>query len=90
MVIPLSCCNRAADVLIDWFGPEDLKHVVGGSKWWQVRGLDGVDSEWVTEKEYLAPAPATTDKKYSTEEMNIIRMDHLDTVMVCDAYIHAR
>ncbi|GJE84268.1 alpha/beta-hydrolase [Phanerochaete sordida] len=85
VLIPLSCCNRAADMLIDWFGPEDLKLVVGGEKWWQVRGLDGLDAEWVTEKEYLAPPPSKTDRKYSTEEMNIVRMDHLETVML---YVH--
>ncbi|EKM59247.1 uncharacterized protein PHACADRAFT_87660 [Phanerochaete carnosa HHB-10118-sp] len=85
VLIPLSCCNRAADLLIDWFGPEDLKHVVGGSKWWQVRGLDGLDAEWVTEKEYLGPHTEKTDKKYTTEETNIIRMDHLETVML---YVH--
>jgi len=27
--IPLSCCNRAADALISWFDPEELKRLVG-------------------------------------------------------------
>jgi hypothetical protein len=35
--IPLSCANDAADVIIDWFGPEELKVIVGGERWWQVR-----------------------------------------------------
>lgn len=82
VLIPLASCNRAADLLINWFGPEELKHVVGGEKWWQVRGLDGVDSEWVTEKEYLGPPVQNPDRKLTTEEANILRMDHLDTVMV--------
>jgi hypothetical protein len=82
VLIPLSSCNRAADVLIDWFGPDDLKHIVGGEKWWQVRGLDGIDAEWVTEKEYLAPPPARVNRKLNHEDLNIMRMEHLDTVIV--------
>lgn len=85
VLIPFTSCNKAADILIDWFGPEDLKHVVGGEKWWQVRGLDGIEAEWVTEKEYLGPPPSSQglDRKLSTEDANILRMDHLETVMVC-------
>lgn len=82
-MVPLTSCNKAADLLIDWFGPEELQQVVGGEKWWQVRGLDGIESEWVTEKEYLSDSPLKTDKKLSTEDANILRMEHLETVMVC-------
>lgn len=83
MLIPLISCNKAADLLIEWFGPEDLKAIVGGEKWWQVRGLDGVDGEWITEKEYLSPEKEIKDnKKLSTDEEDILRMEHLDTVMV--------
>lgn len=82
-MVPLKSCNKAADLLIDWFGPEELQQVVGGEKWWQVRGLDGIESEWVTEKEYLSDAPVDTDKKLSTDDANILRMEHLETVMVC-------
>ena len=84
VVIPLQSCNRAADPLIEWFGPEDLRTVVGGEKWWQVRGMDGIDAEWITEKEYLSekPAQAAAGRKLSTEDTNILRMEHLDTVMV--------
>jgi hypothetical protein len=69
--------------LIGWFGPEELKLVVGGERWWQVRGLDGVDGEWITEKEYLGPA--THDPKHrglSDDDTNILRMENLNTVMV--------
>lgn len=84
ILIPFASCNKAADVLINWFGPDDLKQVVGGEKWWQVRGMNGIDAEWVTEKEYLGPYPSTRDldKKLSTEDMNILRMEHLEPVMV--------
>ena len=83
--IPLSSCNRAADLLIDWFGPEDLKTVVGGERWWQVRGLDEIDSEWVAEKENLNNDSLYTDKDdaLSQEEKLIRRMEHLEAVMVC-------
>lgn len=91
VIIPLSSCNRAADVLIDWFGPEELKHVVGGERWWQVRGLDGVDGEWITEKEYLGPPKEDTNPPHelSDEDENILRMENLDTVMVSLAMTHS-
>ncbi|CAO1621755.1 unnamed protein product [Parajaminaea phylloscopi] len=47
-LIPLSSCDRAAKAIIDYFGPEDLQRVVGGEKWWQVRGLNGVEAQWVS------------------------------------------
>lgn len=46
-LIPLSSCDQAARALIEYFGEEDLKNVVGGERWWQVRGLNGVEAEWV-------------------------------------------
>ncbi|GBE80022.1 alpha/beta-hydrolase [Sparassis crispa] len=82
--IPLSTCNRAADVLIDWFGQEDLRCVVGGERWWQVRGLDGIDSEWITEKKFLQDTPEYQGK-FTDEEENILRMEHLEPVML---YVH--
>lgn len=86
--IPLVTANRAADVLIDWFGPEDLKTVVGGERWWQVRGLDGIDAEWITEREYLSPAKASNEgagPKMSESDKDILRMENLETVMVRQA-----
>lgn len=70
--------------MIDWFSPEDLKHVVGGHKWWQVRGLDGVDAEWITEREFLQDLDGdeAPEKKLRWEEEMVLRMEHLDTVMV--------
>ncbi|KAK0206338.1 hypothetical protein DFS33DRAFT_1372681 [Desarmillaria ectypa] len=80
--IPLSSCNRAADILIDWFGPDELKRVVGGERWWQVRGLDGVDGEWITETDYLSDVNVKNDKNMFKDEQDILRMEHLDRVMV--------
>ncbi|KAI0066158.1 alpha/beta-hydrolase [Artomyces pyxidatus] len=79
--IPLSSCNSAADLLVDWFGPEDLAKVVGGERWWQVRGIDGVDAEWITEKKYLSH----DGKGGSSNEEKIKSMDKLEPVML---YVH--
>ncbi|EMD40895.1 hypothetical protein CERSUDRAFT_91649 [Gelatoporia subvermispora B] len=83
--IPLSTCNKAADHLIEWFGPEDLKAVVGGEKWWQVRGLDGVDAEWITEKEYLASESTLRGVDTNGTNKELLRMEHLESVML---YVH--
>jgi hypothetical protein len=82
--IPLRSCNDAADILINWFGPDDLKAVVGGEKWWQVRGLDGVDAEWITQKDFLsnAKARAPPAHKLTDDETTVLRMEELDRVMV--------
>lgn len=78
-------CNDAADLLVDWFGPEELKYVVGGERWWQVRGLDGVDCEWIAELEDIdQKREVKTDdgKPLSDEDANIKKMEGLETVMV--------
>lgn len=91
VLIPLSSCNAAADTLIDWFGPEELKHVVGGERWWQVRGLDGIDGEWITEKEYLSEPHTSSqpDRRLTSDDENILRMEKLDSVMVCPSSYRA-
>ncbi|KAG2369624.1 Alpha/Beta hydrolase protein [Suillus spraguei] len=85
--IPLQSCNQAADLLIQWFGPEDLKRIVGGEKWWQIRGLDGIDAEWIAEKSHLRPSSVHIDagRKYSEEEKLVMSMEQLETTML---YIH--
>ncbi|KAF8969460.1 hypothetical protein BDZ97DRAFT_1653726 [Flammula alnicola] len=88
VTIPLSSCNAAADVLIEWFGPQELKHVVGGERWWQVRGLNGIDGEWIAELEDIdseIEVKVQDGKKLNTEEANILRMEKLDKVML---YVH--
>ncbi|KAL0570091.1 hypothetical protein V5O48_011866 [Marasmius crinis-equi] len=85
--IPLSSCNEAADILKDWFGPEDLKRVVGGERWWQVRGLDGIDAEWITEKGHLSDdiPDINVGRKLTEDEDKLLRMEDLETVML---YVH--
>ncbi|KAG2013285.1 endoplasmic reticulum protein [Coprinopsis cinerea AmutBmut pab1-1] len=86
VTIPLTTCNEAADVLIDWFGPDDLKHVVGGERWWQVRGLDGVDGEWIAEREHFdEKADVAKGRKIGRSEEDILRMEQLESVML---YVH--
>lgn len=38
----MSCCDEAADIVVQALGGEEMtKRVVGGTKWWQVRGVKG-------------------------------------------------
>ena len=42
VVVPMSCCDQAAEYLIDALGGESAtKRIVGGTKWWQIRGING-------------------------------------------------
>lgn len=44
----------------------EFKRVVGGERWWQVRGLDGVEAEWVAMKsdwEQISKAERKKEKK---------------------------
>ncbi|KAG9001387.1 hypothetical protein FRB94_004799 [Tulasnella sp. JGI-2019a] len=48
MMVPLSCCDEAADLLIEALGGiEVARNVAGGVRWWQVRGLEGIPAEWI-------------------------------------------
>ncbi|TFK71796.1 alpha/beta-hydrolase [Pluteus cervinus] len=85
--IPHFSCNEAADILIDWFGPEELKCIVGGERWWQIRGLEGIDAEWIAEKENLTELRDENHPKEKLKEKdaNILKMESLETVMF---YVH--
>ncbi|KAK0212425.1 hypothetical protein DFS33DRAFT_1390424 [Desarmillaria ectypa] len=51
VLVPMSCCDEAATYLVQALGGEEIaRHVVGGVKWWQVRGISGVDGQWITAK----------------------------------------
>ena len=42
LLVPMSVCDAAAAHLITALGGEETtKRVVGGTKWWQVRGMQG-------------------------------------------------
>ncbi|KAF8879684.1 hypothetical protein CPB85DRAFT_1341605 [Mucidula mucida] len=48
VLVPMSCCDEAAKLLTKALGGEEVaRRMVGGVKWWQVRGLNGVDGQWI-------------------------------------------
>ncbi|KAH6914019.1 lipase/esterase [Coprinopsis sp. MPI-PUGE-AT-0042] len=50
-IVPMSCCDQAATHMVTVLGGEDhCRKVVGGIKWWQVRGIAGVDAQWIVAK----------------------------------------
>lgn len=54
MLIPLSTCHEAAKHLIQVLGgPEQARKIAGGTEWWQVRGIRGIEGEWIAEKKQL-------------------------------------
>ena len=79
-------------MLIEWFMDEkELRGVVGGRRWWQVRGLDGVEGEWVTERSFLGDNDISEKinvkevklgRQLDTSEVDILKMEELERVMV--------
>lgn len=52
LLVPMSSCDDAAKILITALGgEEEARRITGGLKWWQVRGVQGVDAQWITAKE---------------------------------------
>ncbi|KAF9464961.1 hypothetical protein BDZ94DRAFT_1254956 [Collybia nuda] len=50
-LVPMDSCDEAAVYLVKALGGEnEARRVVGGVKWWQVRGIRGVDAQWITAK----------------------------------------
>ncbi|EPQ55203.1 lipase/ esterase, partial [Gloeophyllum trabeum ATCC 11539] len=65
LLVPMSCCEEAATQLIKALGGEEVaKRVVGGTKWWQVRGVKGVNCEWIVAKKDWQEAK----KRYKARE----------------------
>ncbi|KAI0253632.1 hypothetical protein BJV78DRAFT_1152772 [Lactifluus subvellereus] len=81
LVIPMSSCDEAAVHLIQAFGGEEsMKRVVGGTKWWQVRGIRGLDAEWISAKKDWQDArrrakerncPISTRRKHPNEGLGL-------------------
>ncbi|KAH8087826.1 alpha/beta-hydrolase, partial [Cristinia sonorae] len=70
--VPMVCCDDAASYLIKALGGEEMtKRVVGGTKWWQVRGVAGVDGEWMAAKKDWHEA----EKRYKAQEERASSMD---------------
>ncbi|WFD45205.1 hypothetical protein MPSI1_003883 [Malassezia psittaci] len=49
VMIPMQCCDNAASYVQEYFGPDQLHNVVGGARWWQMRTLDGIPGEWISQ-----------------------------------------
>jgi hypothetical protein len=47
VLVPLVCCDEAAPYLIKALGGEEVaKRLIGGVKWWQVRGINGYEQQY--------------------------------------------
>ncbi|PLW09588.1 hypothetical protein PCASD_20257 [Puccinia coronata f. sp. avenae] len=59
--ISASTCSSAAEYLIAAFGPDELRNLIGGKQWWQLRGnKDGsVEGEWIAMKRDLPRSPSS-------------------------------
>ncbi|KAG1878876.1 hypothetical protein F4604DRAFT_1580013 [Suillus subluteus] len=65
LLVPLSCCDEAASYVIQALGGEELaKRLVGGTKWWQVRGVKGIDAEWITARKDYQKAKKRSKAKH--------------------------
>ncbi|KAF7296117.1 Abhydrolase-3 domain-containing protein [Mycena kentingensis (nom. inval.)] len=50
-IVPMSCADDAAQLLITALGGENAaRRIVGGCKWWQARIVRGIDAQWITAK----------------------------------------
>ncbi|KAH0588833.1 hypothetical protein H2248_004632 [Termitomyces sp. 'cryptogamus'] len=69
LLIPMTSCDEAAQIIITAFGgKETAKRVVGGVKWWQVRGINGVDAQWITAKKDWENAQRRTKMQKKAKE----------------------
>ncbi|KAH9889491.1 hypothetical protein C8Q73DRAFT_707875 [Cubamyces lactineus] len=101
LLVPMSCCDDAATYLIKALGGEEVtKRVIGGTKWWQVRGVKGVDAEWIVAKrdwqeakkrqkarEMSTDGPASFDAGNPSQEMPASYQPEMDQ-MRCILYAH--
>ncbi|KAI0332971.1 alpha/beta-hydrolase [Cubamyces sp. BRFM 1775] len=101
LLVPMSCCDEAATYLIKALGGEEVtKRVIGGTKWWQVRGVKGVDAEWIVAKkdwqeakkrqkarEASTDGPASLDAGNPSQEMPATYQPEMDQ-MRCILYAH--
>ncbi|KAF9012561.1 hypothetical protein BDQ17DRAFT_1297729 [Cyathus striatus] len=101
VIIPVSVCEKAAVHLVQVLGGEEVaKRVVGGVKWWQVRGINGIDAQWITAKKDWREAKrrykmqqkqrgsdVLQDGAPSTEEQPAVYRAEMDE-MRCILYLH--
>ncbi|KAF8317651.1 alpha/beta-hydrolase [Clavulina sp. PMI_390] len=91
LLVPISCCDAAAPILIAALGGEErAKEITGGTRWWQVRGIAGVDANWVANKKEWNKAERERRSSQSTKptkEDNTTYTPDLDP-MRCMLYFH--
>lgn len=68
--IPASTCSSAAEYLTAAFGPDEIKNLIGGRQWWQLRGnKDGsVEGEWIAMKRDLPRSPSSRSMSRSSSK----------------------
>ncbi|KAA1109852.1 hypothetical protein PGTUg99_035829 [Puccinia graminis f. sp. tritici] len=68
--IPASTCSSAAEYLTAAFGPDEIKNLIGGRQWWQLRGnKDGsVEGEWIAMKRDLPRSPSSRSVSRSSSK----------------------
>ncbi|KAG2153191.1 hypothetical protein DEU56DRAFT_878912 [Suillus clintonianus] len=80
LLVPLSCCDEAAGYLIQALGGEEFaKRLVGGTKWWQVRGVKGIDAEWITARKDYQEAKKRSKAKHKEGSNTEIPPSESDT-----------
>ncbi|KAG1746357.1 hypothetical protein EDB19DRAFT_1631628 [Suillus lakei] len=80
LLVPLSCCDEAASYIIQALGGEELaKRSVGGTKWWQVRGVKGIDAEWITARKDYQEAKKRSKAKHKENSNTEIPTSESDT-----------
>ena len=71
LLIPLSSCSQAATYLIKVLGGEEqARHILGGTRWWQVRGVKGIDANWIVVKKDLEVANKMRKMGFQQENGN--------------------
>ncbi|KAF9446511.1 alpha/beta-hydrolase [Macrolepiota fuliginosa MF-IS2] len=93
VLVPLSSCAEAAMHLVKALGGEDkAREIVGGVKWWQVRGIEGINGQWITAKRDWREAkrrhkiPENSDEAASGNNADTYEK-YMDE-MRCILYIH--
>ncbi|PPQ79997.1 hypothetical protein CVT26_004401 [Gymnopilus dilepis] len=77
-LVPMSCCEEAAPYLIKALGGEEVaRRLVGGIKWWQVRGVNGVDAQWITARKDWQDAKKR-HKKQQEQKQNGVKHASVD------------
>ena len=78
ILIPLSSCHTAAEHLLRALGgPEHARKIVGGQEWWQVRGVKGVEGEWiVVKKDWEAREKEEREREKEREKIRKDKVKH--------------